>query len=85
VDFIEWDKYVKDQLDEDMHNEISNGNVAFELLKHTNDENWEKAIFKKLFKLIPKETIKVKDISRGKFDIYCEGKWTIQVEATEKM
>jgi hypothetical protein len=37
-----------------------------------------------LFKLIPKETIKVKDISRGKFDIYCEGKWTIQVEATEK-
>ena len=36
-------------------------------------------------KLIPKETIKVKDISRGKFSIYCEGKWINQVEATERL
>ena len=36
-------------------------------------------------KLIPKETIKVKDISRGKFSIYCEGKWFNQVEATERL
>ena len=36
-------------------------------------------------KLIPKETIKVKDISRGKFSIYCEVKWFNQVEATERL
>jgi hypothetical protein len=36
-------------------------------------------------KLIPKEIIKVKDISRGKFSIYCEGKWFNQVEATERI
>ena len=36
-------------------------------------------------KLIPKETIKVKDISRGKFSIYCEGKWLNQIEATERL
>ena len=36
-------------------------------------------------KLIPKETIKVIDISRGKFFIYCEGNWFNQVEATEKL
>ena len=36
-------------------------------------------------KLIPKETIKVKDISRGKFSIYCEGKWFNQAEATERL
>jgi hypothetical protein len=67
-----------------MHNKISNGNVVFELLKDTYDENSEKVIFKKMCKSIPKETIKVKDISRGKFSIYCEGKWFNQVEATER-
>jgi hypothetical protein len=35
--------------------------------------------------LIPKETIKVKDISRGKFSMYCEGIWFNQVEATERL
>ena len=84
-DVVKWDKYVKDHLDENMHNEISNGNVVFELLKDTYDGNSEKAIFKKMCKLIPKETIKVKDISRGKFSIYCEGKWFNQVEATERL
>jgi hypothetical protein len=84
-DVVKWDKYVKEHLDEDTHNEISNGNVVFELLKDTYDGNSEKAIFKKLCKLIPKETIKVKDISRGKFSIYCEGKWFNQVEATERL
>jgi hypothetical protein len=53
------------------------------LLKDTYDGNSEKAIFKKMCKLIPKKTIKVKDISRGKFSIYCEGTWFNQVEATE--
>ena len=50
-----------------MNNKISNGNVVFELLKDTYDGNSEKAIFNKMCKLIPKETIKVKDISRGNF------------------
>ena len=36
-------------------------------------------------KLISKETIIVKDISRGKFSIYCEGKWFNQGEATERL
>ena len=36
-------------------------------------------------KSIPKETIKVKDISRGKISIYCEGKWFNQVEASERL
>jgi len=34
---------------------------------------------------IPKETIKVKDTSRGKFYIYCKGKWFNEVEATERL
>ena len=50
--------YVNDHLDENMHNEISNGNVVFELLKDTYDGNSEKAIFKKLCKLIPKRPSK---------------------------
>jgi hypothetical protein len=69
-DFIEWDKYVKEHLDENTNNKISKRNVIYELLKHTYDENSEKAIFGKICKFIPKVTIKMKDISRGKFAIY---------------
>ena len=44
---------MKEHLDENMHNEISkNGNVVFELSKDTYDGNSEKAIFKKLCKLL---------------------------------
>jgi hypothetical protein len=41
-DFIEWYTYVKEHLDEDMHNRISNGNVVFEFLKDTYDKNQKK-------------------------------------------
>ena len=45
-DIVAWDKYVKEHLDEDMHDKISNGNVVFEMLKDTYDGNSEKAIFR---------------------------------------
>ena len=82
---IDWDNYVKEQLDEDIHLKMKNEKVPYEILKETYDENSEKAIFKKMCKLIPKDTIKIKDVSRGKFYIFCEGKWLNQVEATEKL
>jgi hypothetical protein len=82
-DTIQWDDYVKEQIDEDTRIEIKNHKVPFKLLKDTYEESSEKAIFKKLCVLIPKDTIKVNDLSRGKYSIYCQGKWLNSVEATE--
>jgi hypothetical protein len=81
---LDLESYVKQNLDKNTQQEIANGKVVWEILKDTYDTNSEKAIFKKMCKLIPKESIKVNDTSRGKFSIYC-GEWLNPLESTTKL
>ena len=81
---LDLESYVKQNLDKNTQQEIANGKVVWEILKDTYDTNSEKAIFKKMCKLIPKESIKVNDTSRGKFSIYC-GEWLNPIESTTKL
>ena len=83
-EIVDLESYVKENLDENTQQKIANGEVVYPLLKDTYATNSEKAIFNKMCKLIPKESIKVNDISRGKFSLYC-GEWLNVVESTTKL
>jgi hypothetical protein len=81
---LDLESYVKENLDDKTQQKIANGEVVYPLLKDTYATNSEKVIFNKMCKLIPKESIKVNDISRGKFSLYC-GEWLNAVESTTKL
>jgi len=84
IELTDMESYVKDKLDEITQQKIANGEVVYPLLKDTYDSNSEKAIFNKICNLIPKESIKVNDISRTKFSLFC-GEWLNSVQSTEKL
>ena len=84
IELTDMESYVKDKLDEITQQKIANGEVVYPLLKDTYDSNSEKAIFNKICNLIPKESIKVNDISRTKFSLFC-GEWLNSVKSTEKI
>ena len=84
IELTDMESYVKDKLDEITQQKIANGEVVYPLLKDTYDSNSEKAIFNKICNLIPKESIKVNDISRSKFSLFC-GEWLNSVQSTEKL
>jgi hypothetical protein len=83
-EILDLESYVKQNLDKNTQQKIANGEVVYPLLKDTYATNSEKAIFNKMCKLIPKESIKVNDISRGKFSLYC-GEWLNAGESTTKL
>jgi hypothetical protein len=82
---IDWDSYINKNLDDKTQQKIANGEVVWDILKDTYQTDSEKAIFKKICNLIPRDTIKVSDLSRGKFSIFCVDKWLSPVESTEKI
>lgn len=83
--YTDYDKYVEKRLDDIDKKMLRNDENPFELLKQTYEEDSQKAIYKKMVKLIPKEIIKVRDVSRGKYSIYSNGEWLSSVSSTEKL
>lgn len=84
-EIVDWDEYVKLHVNYDTQQKIANGEVVYELLKESYHTDSEKSIFRKMCKLIPKEIIKVSDVSRGKFSVFSCGQWLSSVESNEKL
>jgi len=55
------------------------------LLSHSYSDGIEQAIAKKMCKLIPKDTIKVKDEARNKYSICSNGVWLNPIKSEEKL
>lgn len=83
--FIDYDKYVEKRLEECDRKAFKQDENPFELLRHTYQDDSQKAIYKKMRKLIPKNIINVRDVSRGKFSIFSKGEWLSSVDSTEKL
>ena len=83
-EIIDWKKYMNDILTKKEQLKIAQGEID-EMLKETYKEGSIKSIYHKLRNVIPAESIKVKDISRSKYSIYCEGKWLNNSRSEEKL
>lgn len=81
---IDMIKYVNDKLSIKEQIEIAEG-MLDEMLLETYEEDSIKAIYHKLCKVIPDGSIKVNDLSRSKYSIYCQGQWLNPVRSTEKL
>lgn len=83
-ELIDMTKYVNHKFSKEQQIDMAEG-MLDEMLLETYEEKSIKAIYHKLCKVIPNGSIKVNDISRSKYSIYCEGSWLNPVRSSEKL
>jgi hypothetical protein len=83
-DTIDMTKYVNDHFSKEEQIDMAEGNLD-EMLLQSYKEGIVKAIYNKLCKVIPSGSMKVNDLSRSKYSIYCEGSWLNHINSAEKL
>jgi len=85
AEMIDWDKYIKDKLDVKTQTLIINNKNPYKILHDTYTYDLRTAITNKIIQLLPKKTLRVRDLSRHKYNIYSDGKWLEAQETRQKI
>jgi hypothetical protein len=82
---IDWEAFILDNISPEIKNRMSIEDAVYEELKEAYKEDCVASIFNSFKKKIPREIIKIGDLSRNKFYIRNENRWLNKAESEEKI